>query len=124
MTAALATLVAEGFWDERRVAILATSRADGTVHQVPVRCMRDGDRFLVLTSSGSVKARNVRHSPRASLAEETSARWATIEGPARVSSDPRLIARARVLYRERHQGSGTFGDCVLVIEAERLIHGW
>ena len=59
MHAALATLVAEGFWADRRVAILATSRPDWTVHQVPVRCMRDEDRFLVLTSSGSVNARTI-----------------------------------------------------------------
>jgi PPOX class probable F420-dependent enzyme len=113
-----------GFWEPRRVAVLATQRRDGTIHQVPVRCMRDGNRFLVLTAARSVKAQNVARTPRASLAEETSERWATVEGPAVVSRDAALVARARAAYRERHHGPGTFGDCVLVIEAERVLHGW
>jgi F420H(2)-dependent biliverdin reductase len=111
------------FWDERRVAILATTRRDGTVHQVPVRCVRDGSRFLVLTDSRSVKARNVTHTGRASLAEETSTRWVTIEGPAHLRVDPDLVAQARALYATRHQGTGSFGDCVLVVEVERVLHG-
>jgi F420H(2)-dependent biliverdin reductase len=113
-----------GFWESRRVAVLATVRPDGTVHQVPVRCMRDGERFLVLTDARSVKARNVSHSPRASLAEQTSDRWATVEGPASVSRDPGLVDRARAAYESRHHGPGTFGDCVIVVEAERVLHGW
>jgi PPOX class probable F420-dependent enzyme len=112
------------FWETRRVAILATTRPDGAVHQVPVRCMRDVDRFLVLTASGSVKARNITRTPRASLAEETPDRWATVEGPALVSRDPVLVSHARAAYRARHGGPGTFGDCVLVVEAERVLHGW
>jgi pyridoxine/pyridoxamine 5'-phosphate oxidase len=112
------------FWDERRVAILATTRRDGTVHQVPVRCMRYGSRFLVLTKSCSVKARNVAHKRRASLAEEISTRWVTIEGPAHVNVDPDMVAQARALYATRHRGTGNFGDCVLVVEVERVLHGW
>jgi general stress protein 26 len=111
-------------WEERRVAILATTRGDGTVHQVPVRCMRDGSRFLVLTKSCSAKARNVAHTGRASLAEVTSTRWVTVEGTAHMSVDPDLVARARALYAARHQGTGSFGDCVLVVEVERVLHGW
>jgi hypothetical protein len=112
------------YWDERRVAILATTRRDGTVHQVPVRCMRDGSRFLVLTECCSVKARNVTQTGRASLAEETSTRWVTVEGPAHMSVDPDLVAQARALYATRHRGTGRFGECVLVVEVERVIHGW
>ena len=112
------------FWNERRVAILATLRADGTVHQVPVRCMRDGDRFLVLSDSRSVKVRNVGQSQRASIAEETSRRWATVEGVAHISTDPDLIAYARSLYRARHHAPGVFGDCVMVVEAQRVLHGF
>jgi PPOX class probable F420-dependent enzyme len=112
-----------GFWDERRVAILATTRSDGTVHQVPVRCMRDGERFLVLSDSGSVKARNLARFPRASLAEVTTRRWVTIEGDAHASTEPGLISLARTLYRARHQRSATFGNCVLVVEAQRVLHG-
>jgi PPOX class probable F420-dependent enzyme len=113
-----------GFWEPRRVALIATTRPDGTIHQVPVRCMRDGDRFFVVTSARSVKARNVARVPRASLAEQTSDRWATVEGPARVSRDPDLLARARSAYEARHHGSGAFGDCVIVVQAERVLHGW
>jgi hypothetical protein len=112
------------YWDERRVAILATTRRDGTLHQVPVRCMRDGSRFLVLTECCSVKARNVAQTGRASLAEETSTRWVTVEGPAHMSADPDLVAKARALYATRHQGTGRFGECVLVVEVERVLHGW
>jgi hypothetical protein len=86
--------------------------------------MRDGERFLVLTAERSVKARNVARVSRASLAEETSDRWATVEGPATVSRDPALVALARAAYQKRHHGSGAFGDCVIVVEAERVLHGW
>jgi hypothetical protein len=86
--------------------------------------MREGERFLVLTAARSVKARNVAHASRASLAEQTSDRWATVEGPATVSRDPQLLDLARAAYQVRHLRPGTFGKCVIVVEAERVLHEW
>ena len=78
------------FWHTRRVAIVASTRRDGTVHQVPVRCMRDGSRFLVLTESRSVKARNVARTGRVVRAPRPDDFWSRRRG----CEQPQLGSRA------------------------------
>jgi PPOX class probable F420-dependent enzyme len=50
-----------------RTAKLATVRADGRPHVVPVWFCLDGDLLVFSTSSASVKARNLRTDPRAAV---------------------------------------------------------
>ena len=54
---------------ERNVWI-ATVRADGRPHLVPVWYVVHDDRWYICTAPGSVKARNIAHSPHVALALE------------------------------------------------------
>ncbi|GAA1919454.1 TIGR03618 family F420-dependent PPOX class oxidoreductase [Nocardioides lentus] len=115
-------------WAEPRVATLGVVRADGTPHLTPVKSMLDerdpAARLLVLTTPGTVKARAVRRSGRASIAEHTpDADWATLEGPAHVSEDPDDLRRARELYAARFGVEDRWGTCVLVVRVERVLTG-
>ena len=56
-----------GFLDAHRVGVLATAAADGRPRQSVVYYARDGDRLLVSTLSGRLKARDVRRTGWASL---------------------------------------------------------
>jgi PPOX class probable F420-dependent enzyme len=113
----------DDFWSGPRLATLGTVRADGSPHLVPVKCMRAGDVFWVLTRPGTVKVRNLAATGRASLAEHTDTLWATVEGPGHVSDDPTLFAAANAAYEARFGGSDTWATTVLVIEVDRVLHG-
>ena len=120
----------DDFWSEPRLATLGTVRPDGSPHLVPVKCVRSGTEFWVLTRPSTVKARNLAHHPRASLAEARfkvapgeAQLWATVEGPAHLDDDPGLLERTRAAYAERFGGLDTWGTCVLVVEVDRLLHG-
>ncbi len=113
----------DGFWAGPRLATLGTVRADGSPHLVPVKAMRDGDVFWVLTRRDSAKVRHVLATGRASLAEHTRTTWASVEGKAWVGEDPALLAAARRAYERRHGSPSTWGDCVLVVEVDRVLHG-
>ena len=113
----------DDFWSPPRLATLGTVRPDGSPHLVPVKAMRDGGRFLVLTRPATVKVRNVVVTGRASLAEHTSTLWATVEGPARVCEDAALLAYARAAYERRYGRPDTWGTCVLVVDVDRVLHG-
>lgn len=113
----------DGFWDVARVGTLGTVRADGSPHLVPVKVLRDGDDFLVLTRARTVKVRNVLAHPAISLAEHTATTWATVEGRAEVSTDPDELARARAAYRRRFGEPDHAADCVLVVRPTRVLLG-
>ena len=51
-----------------RTGKLATTRADGRPHVVPIWFVLDGDDIILTTGATSVKARNIRRDPRVSLA--------------------------------------------------------
>ena len=53
--------------DRPNFAHLATLMPDGSPQSVPVWVGRDGDRILVCTGEGSLKARNTRRNPRVAL---------------------------------------------------------
>jgi PPOX class probable F420-dependent enzyme len=57
----------EEFLRAPRTAVLATTRADGSPHVVPVWFTWDGQAFHILTGRGSVKHRNVVRTGRAAL---------------------------------------------------------
>ena len=113
----------DDYWATPRLATLGTVRADGSSHLVPVRCMRDGDAFLVLTRPETLKVRNVAATGRASLAEHTDTLWATVEGRAHVSHDATLFDHARAAYERRFGRPETWASVVLVIEVDRVLHG-
>lgn len=53
--------------DRPNFAHLATLMLDGSPHSAPVWVGREGDRILVCTGEGSLKARNTRRDPRIAL---------------------------------------------------------
>ena len=53
--------------DAPNFAHLATLMPDGSPHSVPVWVGREGDRVLICTGEGSLKAKNTRRDPRVSL---------------------------------------------------------
>lgn len=53
--------------DRPNFAHLATLMSDGSPQSVPVWVGREGDRILVCTGDGSLKARNTRRDPRVAL---------------------------------------------------------
>ena len=113
----------DDFWSTPRLATMGTVRRDGTAHLVPVKCMRAGGEFLVLTRPGTLKAGNVRRTGHASLAEHTSTLWATVEGAARISDEPEVLATARAAYLDRYGRPDTWGTCVMVLRPERVLYG-
>jgi predicted pyridoxine 5'-phosphate oxidase superfamily flavin-nucleotide-binding protein len=112
-----------GFWAPPRLAVLGTVRRDGSAHLVPVKCMRVGEDFLVLTRPETLKVRNLAGHPRASLAEHTDTVWATVEGPARVDDDPALVVAAQAAYLERFGRHNSWGTTVIVLRPDRVLSG-
>ncbi len=94
------------FVTDRHLATLTTLRADGTPHVVPVGFTWDGDAGLarVITSGGSVKARNAgRPGARAAVCQVEGRAWLTLEGPVEVRSDPDDVADAVQRYARRYR---------------------
>ena len=77
-------------------AVLATVRADGRPHAVPVWFALDGDDILLNTSEETVKAANILRDPRVAVLVHDDAppyAFAMVEGVAEVSRDPGEIRR-------------------------------
>ena len=73
-----------------RTGKLATVRADGRPHIVPIWFLLDGDTIVFATGEGSVKARNMRRDPRVCLCvddEQPPFAFATVEGTATFSDN-------------------------------------
>jgi PPOX class probable F420-dependent enzyme len=81
--------------ERARIASLATVRADGRLHVVPVWFDLDGDTIIFTMGEASVKARNMRLDPRVSLCvddEEPPFAFAMIEGTAEmIAGAPDLL---------------------------------
>jgi len=74
-----------------RTGKLATTRADGRPHVVPVWFQMDGDTLIFTTEQNSVKAKNIRRDSRISLCvddETPPYAYIMIEGTATLSDDP------------------------------------
>ena len=99
------------FLSERHLATLSTVRRDGSLHVVAVGFTFDADTGLarVITSDGSVKARNAERAgpggrpARAAVGQVDGRRWLSLEGPVRVSRDPVEIAEAEHRYARRYR---------------------
>lgn len=97
------------FWREYQLCTLTTPRPDGSPHVVPVGATFDPETLTarVISSRTSRKVRNVVEAgeagARVALCQVDRARWATIEGVARVSDDPDAVADAVRRYAERYR---------------------
>ncbi|MFD1813720.1 pyridoxamine 5'-phosphate oxidase family protein [Rhodococcus gannanensis] len=93
------------FLTDRHLASLTTLRADGTPHVVAVGFTWDPERSLarVITGGGTQKALNAARGGYAAVTQVDGPRWLTLEGPARVSSDPDDVAEAVARYAVRYR---------------------
>lgn len=94
------------FLTVRHLCTLTTLRRDGSPHVVPVGFTFDASSRTarVITSGGSVKARNARlEGARAALCQVDGGRWLTLSGPIRVLTDPESVADAEHRYAQRYR---------------------
>lgn len=109
---------------ERHLAVLATQRADGTAHLVPVGFTWDAEAGVVrvITSGPSVKARNARRGGRAAVSQVDGRRWLTLEGPVRVLDDVASVRDAERRYAERYrQPRANPLRVVVVLDVDRVL---
>ncbi|MET7289863.1 TIGR03618 family F420-dependent PPOX class oxidoreductase [Streptomyces sp. NPDC005573] len=120
------------FWRERHLCTLTTLRRDGSPHVVPVGVTWDPEAGLarVITSGTSAKAAHVRaagpEGARVAVCQVDGRRWATLEGRARVRTEPERVAEAERRYTERYGRVPRENPARVVIEIEvgrRLGHG-
>lgn len=116
------------FWSERRLCTVTTLRANGRPHVVPMGVVIDPaeDLAWAITSVRSRKARNI-----AATAPEPAAiavccvdgrRWSTLEGSARLITDPAVVAEAERRYAERYKNPRANPERVaLRIEVDRVL---
>ncbi len=110
------------FITDRHLAVLATQRADGSPHAVPVGFTLSNGLVRVITSASSVKARNARRGGRASVTQIDGGRWVTFEGPVRLQEDAATVASAVAAYAQRYRQPGDRDDRVVIeIEVDRVM---
>ncbi len=91
-----------------RTAKLATVRADGRPHVAPIWFDLDGDILVFTTWHTTVKAANLRHSPRVCLCIDDDAppfAFVIIEGTAAISEDAAQLRRWAGSIAGRYMGS-------------------
>lgn len=93
------------FLEERHLATLTTLRRDGSPHVVPVGFTWDSEAGVarVITNDVSQKARNAARSGRAVICQVDGRRWLSLEGHARVLSDPESVLDAETRYAARYK---------------------
>jgi PPOX class probable F420-dependent enzyme len=92
----------QAFLDSQPVGVLATITADGLARQSLVYFARDGERLLVSTLTGRLKARDVRRTRWASLCvmgHEPPYASAALSGPAEVLTENIGPATAAIAQR-------------------------
>jgi len=117
------------FWREYHICTLTTLRADGSPHVVPVGVTYDPEAGLarVITNKKSRKVANILAAgpdgARVAVSQVMRGRWATLEGRARIRTEPDLIADAVKRYAERYDRTPAYNpDRVLVeITLERAL---
>ena len=91
-----------------RTAKLATIRADGRAHVVPVWIQLDGDEILFTIWHSTVKAQNMRRDPRVCLCvddEEPPFGFVQIEGTSAFSDEPIELLRWATRIADRYMGA-------------------
>lgn len=112
------------FLAERHHATLVTLRTDGSPHAVPVGFGWDAERHLarIITFASSVKARHAARGGRAAVSQVDGARWLTLEGTIRLSTDAADVAAAVAAFAARYRTPGERADRVAVeIEVDRVL---
>jgi PPOX class probable F420-dependent enzyme len=98
-----------------RTAILATTRADGRPHAVPVCFVLDSDDVLFLTNADSVRGANIRRDPRVTLVvddDKPPFAFVKIEGTAQISQNRDKLRNAAVAINHRYDGGENVDEFV------------
>lgn len=96
------------FWRDRHICTLTTPRPDGSPHVVAVGVTYDpeGGFARVITNRNSRKAANVLaagpEGARVAVCQVDRARWATLEGVARIRTEADVVADAESRYEQRY----------------------
>lgn len=112
------------FCTERHLATLTTMRPDGSAHVSPVGFSWDGEAKVarVIAGDASQKVINARRDARVVLCQVDGGRWLSLEGKARVTSDPGEVAEAERRYGDRYQPPRPNPSRVaIVIEVDRVL---
>ena len=86
---------------------LATVRADGRPHVVPIWFVLEGNKIVFNTGSYSVKAKNMMREPRVSISvddQEPPYSFVTVEGTAELIEDPSECLQCATRIGERYMG--------------------
>ncbi len=112
------------FWTERHLCTLASVRADGRPHLVPVGVALDLQEQCawVITNNSSHKVRHIARDGRVAASQVDGRHWSTIEGTAQVLTDEASVARAVACYSARYRVPGPNPSRVaLRIEIDRFL---
>jgi PPOX class probable F420-dependent enzyme len=117
------------FLTERHLAVLVTTRADGSPHAVPVgfsftpRAEPGGPAVVrIITFASAVKARNAGRGGRASVCQVDGGRWLTLDGDVTVTDDPERVALAVSDYAARYRDPKRRSDRVAIeIAVDRVM---
>ncbi|MET9529820.1 MULTISPECIES: TIGR03618 family F420-dependent PPOX class oxidoreductase [unclassified Streptomyces] len=117
------------FWREFHRCTLTTPRPDGSPHLVPVGVTWEPEAGIarVIANKKSRKVANVLaagpEGARVAVCQVAPGRWATLEGRARVRTEPDAVAEAVRRYAERYGRTPTENpDRVLIeISVERAM---
>jgi len=91
-----------------RTGKLAVTRADGRPHVTPLWFVLDGDDVVFTTYTSGVKARSLRHDPRAALCvddQQPPFSFAMIEGTATLSEDLDALRHWAAVLGGRYMGA-------------------
>ena len=91
-----------------RTGKLATVRRDGRPHVQPVWFVLDGDDLVFTTGASTVKGRNLRRDPRASLVVDDEAppfAFVRVDGVVDLSEDPDEMLRWAIRIAARYMGA-------------------
>lgn len=114
------------FLEERHLATLTTSRADGSPQVTPVGVTYEpaSRTARVITWAASHKARNVARRPGQPVAvcQVDGGRWLTIYGRATVTDRPEPVAEAVRRYTQRYRPPKERADRVVIeIAVDRIV---
>ena len=87
-----------------RTGTQATVRADGRPHVAAVWFLLDGDDVVFMTGAGTIKGRNLRRDPRASIfvdVDEPPFAYVRVDGVVGIDEDPETMLgwSTRIAYR-------------------------
>ncbi len=113
---------------------LATVRADGRPHVVPIWFYMDGDNLKFNTGRESVKAKNMMRDPRVSITVDDQTppySFVTVEGEVTFSEDPKELLHWATLIGGRYMGedqaeaygkrNGVPGELLVTIHPKKVL---